>query len=92
MGVHCIPSTPGGDAPVLQYFYREKQICHFYFSNSVYLLYVVWMRATFSTFMPVYCFVLQYIALSEDATLSLLFSVLMCINVESSKQDCISAL
>jgi len=36
--------------------------------------------------------VLQYIALSEDATLSLLFSIHICINVESSKQDCLSAL
>lgn len=30
MGVHCIPSTPGGDAPALQYFCREKQICHIF--------------------------------------------------------------
>jgi len=59
MGVHCIPSTPGGDAPALQYFCREKQICHFFFFSSMYLLYVVWRRATFSTFMPVYSFCLE---------------------------------
>jgi hypothetical protein len=59
MGVHCIPSTPGGDAPTLQYFRREKQICRFFFFSSMYLLYVVWMRATFSTFMPIYSFCLE---------------------------------
>jgi len=58
MGVHCIHSTPGGDAPALQYFYREKQNLLFFFFSSLYLLYVVWKRATFSTFMPVYCFCL----------------------------------
>ena len=36
--------------------------------------------------------VLQYIAVSEGATLSLLFSIFICINVESSKQECLSAL
>jgi hypothetical protein len=66
MGVHCIPSIPGGDAPALHYFCRDKQISHFFFFISMYLLFFVWTRATYSTFMPVS--VLQNIAVSEDAT------------------------
>jgi hypothetical protein len=53
MGVHCIPSIPGGDDRALQYFCREKQISHFLFFGSMYLLFVVWTGATYSTFMPV---------------------------------------
>ena len=56
MGVHCIPTTPGGDYPAFQYFCREMLICHFFFFSSVYLLFIVWTRATFSTFVPVYSF------------------------------------